>query len=165
MPSQVVDVAWHEFILFTREYHDFCKKAFGRFLHHTPAEAMKSPTNAEEGIKRAWRLACELEGFATNTKQKKKGLSFTKDPLPRLFEIDRKLKIPNGFYYKRDCLDGEKMEFCTNNIGCSSALTAYGLSGALAIMHEPSWTSLDYASGNSGTDSSDYGGDSGCGSD
>ncbi|OEE67590.1 hypothetical protein A1OO_17760, partial [Enterovibrio norvegicus FF-33] len=58
MPSQVVDVAWHEFILFTKEYQLFCDKAFGRFLHHTPTEAMSSPTSAQEGIKRAWRLAC-----------------------------------------------------------------------------------------------------------
>ena len=33
MPSQVVDVAWHEFILFTRQYQQFCNKAVGRFLH------------------------------------------------------------------------------------------------------------------------------------
>ena len=37
MPSQVVDDAWHEFILFTRHYQKFCRLAFGRFLHHTPA--------------------------------------------------------------------------------------------------------------------------------
>ena len=40
MPSQVVDLAWHEFILFTRNYQVFCDKALGRFLHHAPAEAM-----------------------------------------------------------------------------------------------------------------------------
>ena len=40
MPSQVADDAWHAFILHTRYYQGFCKKAFGRFLHHTPAEAM-----------------------------------------------------------------------------------------------------------------------------
>lgn len=45
MPSQAVDVAWHEFILFTRHYHYFCNKALGRYLHHTPAEAMKSDTS------------------------------------------------------------------------------------------------------------------------
>ena len=36
MPSQVVDDAWHEFILFTRAYQTFCSKALGRFLHHIP---------------------------------------------------------------------------------------------------------------------------------
>lgn len=61
MPSQVVDDGWHEFILFTRSYKSFCKKALGRFLHHTPTEAMRTPTSAQEGIKRAWRLACAKE--------------------------------------------------------------------------------------------------------
>ena len=57
MPSQVVDDAWHEFILFTRAYQQYCKKALGCYFHHTPAEAMASPTFAQDGIKRAWRLA------------------------------------------------------------------------------------------------------------
>ena len=37
MPSQVADDLWHEFILYTRDYKEFCRKAFGIFLHHTPA--------------------------------------------------------------------------------------------------------------------------------
>ena len=61
MPSQVADDAWHALILHTRYYQDFCDKAFGRFLHHTPAEAMSTQTLATEGIQRAWRLACALE--------------------------------------------------------------------------------------------------------
>src|SRR5262245_45930187 len=36
MPSKTVDIAWHEMILRTREYHDFCQKAFGGYLHHSP---------------------------------------------------------------------------------------------------------------------------------
>src|SRR3954467_15860211 len=36
MPSKLVDVAWHEMILRTREYHEFCRRAFGEYLHHTP---------------------------------------------------------------------------------------------------------------------------------
>ncbi|SPZ15923.1 Uncharacterized conserved protein [Pseudomonas aeruginosa] len=43
MPSQVVDVAWHELILHTRLYQHVCRKGLGRFLHHTPAQAMRSP--------------------------------------------------------------------------------------------------------------------------
>jgi len=54
MPSQVVDMAWHEFILFTRSYEEFCQQGLGRFLHHTPAEAMSTPQIAQDGIKRAW---------------------------------------------------------------------------------------------------------------
>ncbi len=29
MPSQAVDAAWHEFILFTRNYRDYCRRALG----------------------------------------------------------------------------------------------------------------------------------------
>ena len=38
-PSACVDGAWHGFILFTREYAEYCEARFGRFIHHTPAEA------------------------------------------------------------------------------------------------------------------------------
>ena len=36
MPSQAVDDAWHEFILFTRQYDKFCQSAFGRFCTTPP---------------------------------------------------------------------------------------------------------------------------------
>lgn len=35
-PSLKVDLAWHEFILFTRTYHQFCSTEFGRYIHHQP---------------------------------------------------------------------------------------------------------------------------------
>jgi hypothetical protein len=34
-----IDWMWHAFILFTRDYADFCDRYFGFFLHHVPAEA------------------------------------------------------------------------------------------------------------------------------
>ena len=37
-PSHKVDLAWHEFILFTRAYADFCATHFDRFIHHHPGE-------------------------------------------------------------------------------------------------------------------------------
>ena len=93
MPSQVVDEAWHEFILFTRQYEEFCQNALGRFLHHTPAEAMKAPTEAQQGIQRAWQLACEHERINVKAPEK----------LPQLFAIDTLLMIDDGFNYVLDC--------------------------------------------------------------
>lgn len=61
MPSQVIDDAWHEFILFTRNYEQFSKQAFGKFLHHTPAEAMPSTVSATQSLKTAWATACIVE--------------------------------------------------------------------------------------------------------
>lgn len=112
MPSQAVDDAWHEFILFTRQYDSFCRHAFGRFLHHTPAEAMSSPTQASNGIKRAWRLACRHEGI--NPRQPER--------LPRLFALDATLGIAGGFVYQFDCMaarhGGDGTGYCASHIGC-----------------------------------------------
>ncbi len=35
-PPQRLDLAWHEFILFTKLYADWCKRHLGRFVHHQP---------------------------------------------------------------------------------------------------------------------------------
>lgn len=55
MFSARVDQAWHEFVLFTREYSEFCNSNFGTFLHHSPRESTlplkgkaKSPMNLPE---------------------------------------------------------------------------------------------------------------------
>ena len=110
MPSQAVDDAWHEFILFTRRYDQFCRGAFGRFLHHTPAEAMASPTAAGDGIKRAWRLACAREKI--DPKQPER--------LPRLFALDAALLIAGGFVYQLDCMAAGRAGsgYCASHIGC-----------------------------------------------
>lgn len=93
MPSQVVDECWHEFILYTRNYQAFSSRAFGRFLHHTPAEAMNSATTQNHALRRAWRLACRLEGIDPKQPQR----------LPLLFALDGMLGIADGFHYLPDC--------------------------------------------------------------
>lgn len=35
-PSPRIDDAWHEFVLCTRHYAEFCREHFGRFVHHDP---------------------------------------------------------------------------------------------------------------------------------
>lgn len=35
-PSPTVDDAWHELVLCTRLYAEFCHEHFGRFIHHDP---------------------------------------------------------------------------------------------------------------------------------
>ncbi|TXT29747.1 MAG: hypothetical protein FD131_2213 [Rhodocyclaceae bacterium] len=115
MPSQAVDDAWHEFILFTRQYDTFCRHAFGRFLHHTPAEAMSTPTQASDSLKRAWRLACAHEKINPKAPER----------LPRLFALDAALGIAGGFVYQLDCLAASGgaagSGYCASHIGCSGS--------------------------------------------
>lgn len=112
MPSQAVDVAWHEFILFTRNYDLFCRRGLGRFLHHTPAEAMRSPTEASEGIKRTWRLACKRAGINP----------LAPATMPLLFALDEQLKIGDGFRYHLDCMRAGMVGagYCASHIGCGA---------------------------------------------
>jgi hypothetical protein len=93
MPWQVADDLWHEFILHTRNYEVFCGRAFGRFLHHTPATAMGGERRSNEGLRRCWWWACKAENI--NPREPTR--------LPLLFAIDGKLAIVGGFRYVPDC--------------------------------------------------------------
>ncbi len=42
MFSLRVDEAWHQFILYTAQYTDFCQRFFHRYIHHSPSNAPKS---------------------------------------------------------------------------------------------------------------------------
>ncbi|PUA29669.1 MAG: hypothetical protein B0W54_03610 [Cellvibrio sp. 79] len=120
MPSQVVDELWHQFILHTRAYQVFCRKGLGRFLHHTPAEAMKGKKDASDSIKRAWRLACKIDGI--NPKKPER--------LPLIFALDTMLAIPGGFNYALDCTRSRTGEHCASHIGCGGGCSgSSGCSG------------------------------------
>jgi hypothetical protein len=95
MPSQVVDAMWHEFILHTRAYQDWCAHALGWFLHHTPALVLGAQAQNNDGLRRAWYWACREEAIKPDTPTR----------LPLLFALDAKLKIANGFHYVPDCHD------------------------------------------------------------
>lgn len=93
MPSQVVDDLWHEFILYTKNYEAFCRKAFGQFLHHTPAAVLSGSVKKNEGLRRCWWHACREENIDPRSPTR----------LPLLFALDGKLCIAGGFTYVPDC--------------------------------------------------------------
>ena len=33
----IIDEMWHNFILFTKEYSEYCNDTYGYFCHHSPA--------------------------------------------------------------------------------------------------------------------------------
>lgn len=114
MPSKAVDAAWHACILDTRAYERYCRKAFGRLLHHSPAEALpegKAPNRLAAGLRRAWWGACRDEGL--NPRQP--------GQLPLLFALDATLGIPGGYRYVPDCrlLGADRGDtHCATALGC-----------------------------------------------
>lgn len=89
MPSRVVDDLWHEFILDTRAYHDFCHHAFGAYFHHIPATQMEPGVSQDAGLRRTWVEACREENINPAKPTR----------LPLLFAIDTKLVIAGGSVY------------------------------------------------------------------
>lgn len=110
MPSKVVDELWHALILDTARYQHFCRHAFGRVLHHTPAAALRAQSRGAEPLRRAWRLACADEGLNPRNAA----------TLPLLFELDSVLAIPGGFRYLPDCTRAGDGTWCGNALGCGS---------------------------------------------
>ena len=130
MPSKVVDALWHEYILYTRGYEAFCRKAFGRLLHHTPAEALppgKRPGSRQAqqfaGLRRAWYWSCKEEAIDPRKPSR----------LPLLFALDSSLAIAGGFAYVPDCsllgagrgTDGNTTH-CGTSFGCGSSCGSGG---------------------------------------
>lgn len=95
MPSKVVDAAWHEFILHTRGYAQWCDAAFGRLLHHSPAEVLGRDPKRNSGLRRAWFWACKEESIDPQAPTR----------LPLLFALDKKFAIAGGFTYVPNCRD------------------------------------------------------------
>lgn len=144
MPSQVTDDLWHEFILYTKNYQQFCHHAFGNFLHHTPA-VMLGPARADnEGLRRCWWYVCKDENINPVKPLR----------LPLLFALDEKLGIGDGFRYAANC--ERRQANGANNMHCGSDFSDGSIDGGTSGF------------GDSGTiggaDASDSGGGSdGCG--
>jgi hypothetical protein len=102
MPSVVADDLWHEFILYTRDYKEFCRRAFGRFLHHSPAVILSLEEKRNEGLRRVWWYTCKYENIDPANPTR----------MPLLFALDHKLKVPGGFLYP---LDGTAVLNLTSN--------------------------------------------------
>ena len=114
MPSQVVDDLWHEFILYTKIYDRFCGKAFGRFLHHTPAAVLGTVEAQNVALRRCWTFACREEGI--NPKRPTR--------LPLLFAIDRKLNVLGGFQYALDCKSLGRVDAAGRPVYCGGDMGA-----------------------------------------
>jgi hypothetical protein len=67
-PSQPVDIGWHTFILYTREYAEFCNRVAGRFIDHVPNDDPDAPSeDADPSSVRARTLAAiQSAGYAVD---------------------------------------------------------------------------------------------------
>jgi hypothetical protein len=152
MPSQVADDLWHEFILYTREYDSFCRRAFGTFLHHTPAVVLGSERSNNEGLRRVWWYCCKYENISP----------FRPTRLPLLFALDAKLKIPGGFTYHPQC-EALRPAGTAAAVYCGGDFADASFDGGTAGLGDS--TSSDGGSAFGGGDAGGHGGGDGGGGD
>jgi hypothetical protein len=150
MPSQVVDAAWHDFILHTRAYQLWCDAAFGQLLHHTPAEVLGRDPKRNDGLRRAWYWACKEESIDPRQPTR----------LPLLFALDKKFAIPGGFSYVPDCRDIDRQSASGSYCG-----TSFGDSGSAGGDADSFGGSESSSSSDGASDGGDGGGGCGGGGD
>ncbi|MGY6652848.1 glycine-rich domain-containing protein [Amycolatopsis sp. TRM77291] len=64
-PSELVDIGWHTFILYTREYAEFCHRSAGHFIHHVPNDDGEGEGDPEKVMTRTTEAIRSL-GFAVD---------------------------------------------------------------------------------------------------
>jgi hypothetical protein len=89
MPSKIVDDAWHEFILMSREYSRFCDKAFGGYLHHSPAGSGDEPHD-----KALLRTLHQMKSNHANAA----GWAML-GGIPLLFALDKAMAVEGGQHF------------------------------------------------------------------
>jgi hypothetical protein len=65
-----IDWMWHTFLLFTRDYADFCERNFGFFIHHTPGDEDDTPVDEDTYcalLEQQYTFVCDVLGVDTLT--------------------------------------------------------------------------------------------------
>lgn len=114
MPSKAVDEAWHAHILHTQAYQRWCRTAFGRLLHHTPAEVLGRDARRNDGLRRTWYWACKEESIDPRKPAR----------LPLLFALDAKFAIAGGYHYVADCSAIDRAS--ASDVYCGSSFAGDG---------------------------------------
>ncbi len=119
MWSRKVDEVWHQFVLFTAEYNRFCRRYFGRYVHHAPSNAPKH--HASEELPEATRA------------EFKEAYEQRFGPLPAIWDDAESLTL-------RSRIICDRMDLLAVTIdGDRAELRAEGEQGARVLVRVDSW--------------------------
>ncbi|MFE8645251.1 glycine-rich domain-containing protein [Sphingomonas sp. NCPPB 2930] len=99
-PEQgIIDEIWHEFILSTIDYHEFCNSHFGRYIHHVPTPDGVTAGQEKFGVETALYFTNNLEFKA----KKNKLLADSMLEIANVLGLDTVRlwyeKLPNKYYF------------------------------------------------------------------
>jgi len=61
VPTVAIDVGWHAFLMFTKDYADYCEKYLGKFVHHRPTTSRSKPM-PQDAVSDCFKLSRQLFG-------------------------------------------------------------------------------------------------------
>ncbi len=156
MPSKVVDTAWHEFILHTQAYQLWCESAFGKLLHHTPAEVMRgNDSKRNDGLRRTWYWTCKEESIDPRNPTR----------LPLLFALDKKFGVEGGYRYEANCKSINDASGSSSYCGGDFSSGDSGASGDAGGFGGSESTSISSGGSDTGSDGGGSSCGGGCGGD
>ena len=97
-----------------------CRKAFGQFLHHTPAIALTADRKDNTGLRRVWWYTCREENIDPKNPTR----------LPLLFAIDSKLGIDGGFVYAANCAALQEKSSDGGSVHCGAEFSSSSADGS-----------------------------------
>ncbi len=163
MPSKVVDELWHQFILMSREYSEFCDQAFGKYLHHTPDTEMKNGLDLPLS-----NTLHQLHSPGLNARMVGGVAAIAGVPL--LFAMDRALGIEGGYQYDASAVEALELKrkqllASRGSDGGGSVFDGGAFSGSASSNNCSDSTSVGCSDGgaSAGSDGGGGGGGGGCG--
>ncbi|MEY9997868.1 hypothetical protein ABIE67_010254 [Streptomyces sp. V4I8] len=66
VPSRMVDIGWHAFILHTVDYAHFCQRVVGHFVHHVPTGENEAPEGGAAAARERTLAAITAAGYTVD---------------------------------------------------------------------------------------------------
>ncbi|MEU9861349.1 hypothetical protein AB0D99_10755 [Streptomyces sp. NPDC047971] len=66
VPSALVDIGWHTWILHTVDYDTFCQRIAGRFIHHVPTDEDETVPGGPAGAHERTLAAIAAAGYVVD---------------------------------------------------------------------------------------------------
>jgi hypothetical protein len=126
MRSRLVDEVWHQFVLFTTEYHEFSQRYFGLYLHHAPGNSPSAPQRPPAEVPSAAEYAEHYQTlFGT--------------PPPSIWQDRRALTLQRRILLRRDL---EVLSLVSEED--SDLVTIVGPRGPIASINELARCALEF---------------------
>jgi hypothetical protein len=123
-PSAEVDEVWHQHMLFTRDYREFCRTVFGKFIDHNPEKSTDKKDYSEQYLKTTQKINVVASKPKSVKKKAKRSTSKknTSGVIPENNIADSMLDVlmVSSILNNHGCSNSENTSSCSSSSSSSS---------------------------------------------